>query len=95
MSVESEKEVSGNVNNLGFLIKAAYQFGIPAVIAVALIWVLATRIDSNIVKLTENMSLHAQDSAFTVKELEKVKLILQRICINTSSERGEREACFQ
>ena len=84
-----------DTNNIPWYINASYQFGIPAVIAGFLVWALVTRVDSSLTSIKENLVLHAQDSAYTVKELEKVKVVLQRICANTSGTAQDRNACFQ
>lgn len=82
-------------NNTPWYIKTTYQFGIPAVIAGFLVWTLVTRIDTALINLQENFSLHAQDAAYTVKELERVKIILQQICANTADTFQDRTSCFQ
>lgn len=81
--------------NIPWYIKASYQFGIPAVIAGFLVWALVTRVDGSLTLIKENLVLHAQDSAYTVKELERVKIILQQICANTSETVQDRNSCFQ
>ena len=78
--------------NLGELIK---QIGLVGLIAGGLVYFLATRFDTNQTKMLENLILHANDTAYMVKELERMKSVLQQICANTSDSDIERNACFR
>ena len=83
------------IMNLNELFKHLAQYGIAGIIAGFLIWAMVTRMDNSISTIRENLILHASDSAYTVKRLEQVERILQRICYNTSETQANRNACFQ
>ena len=72
-----------------------YAFGIPAVIAASLVYLLAVRVDTAIINIKENLSLHATDTAYIVKQNERMEQLMQQICANTANSVEARNDCFR
>ena len=41
-------------------------------------------LNENLIRLNEGLKLHNVDSAYTLKEMERVKVIMRQVCVNTA-----------
>src|SRR4051812_42889122 len=76
-------------------VRFAYIFGIPAVVCVYLVWIMANRIDTTLQAVHAELTAHivstssemiqAQHEAATQShQSETMQLLLQKVCINTA-----------
>lgn len=83
------------------LMKLVYSFGIPAAIAVFLVYTLKVEIAQGVSEIRAGLLIHATQSVEAVKASETLQnrvddmtQILQSICVNTAETQIERNACF-
>lgn len=86
-----------------------YKFGIPAGIAIFLIWFLVSVISVQLQTLqiqvqtiSNGLSNHALDTGYTVKAIDELKQrtyetnnLLKNICMNTAKTAYDKSACFK
>ncbi len=93
-------------DNTPWWIGAIYKLGIPAAIALFLIWFVVATVIPNIQFIKENLVLHANSSSQVGQDLrdqnirlsqqnERLMRVLQQICINSAKNNQERNGCFQ
>ena len=71
------------------------KLGPITVIALALVWLLAYRIDNAVNSINETMRIHTADTSYVFKELNKTNSILRQVCINTAKSNEDKNTCFQ
>lgn len=76
-------------------IEATKKLGPVTIIALALVWFLAWRLDNAVAMINETMRTHTADTSYVFKELNKTNSILRQVCINTAATTQDRNACFQ
>lgn len=82
-------------------VRFTYQFGLPAAIAIYLLSFIVAQVTTQMGDMSEKIDQNAVELAAARVEhvalqgqLLYTNLILQRICVNTSSDQAERNACF-
>ena len=89
--------------------KAAVNFGVPAVIAVFLVYFLTNSLSVQLstiqqrqitledqqMSLAEQIRLHTVDNAYVLKETSQIRNVLQQICVNTAEDVVQRANCFK
>ena len=89
--------------------KAAVNFGVPAVIAVFLVYFLTNSLSVQLstiqqrqitledqqMSLAEQIRLHTVDNAYVLKETSSMRTLLQQICVNTAEDVVQRANCFK
>lgn len=82
-------------------IKFLYTFGIPATLAIYLVWFMVNRVDTNLDKINNTLAFHQVEMSANLKQTEETKaqllltnLLLQRICVNTAVNQQARNNCF-
>lgn len=82
-------------------LKFFYTFGVPAAIAVFLVYFVTTRIDNGLDVIQVGLESHKAESRELIKTDAEIKLqmqymtqILLNICVNTAKIQSERNACF-
>lgn len=76
-------------------VETTKKLGPITIIALALIWLIAYRIDNAVASISETMRIHTADTSYVFKELNKTNSILRQVCINTAETSQDRNACFQ
>lgn len=76
-------------------IEATKKLGPITIIALALVWLIAYRIDNAVALINETMRTHTADTSYVFKELNKTNSILRQVCINTAGTITDKNACFQ
>lgn len=95
-----------DLNGLPWWTKTLWVAGPITLIALGLVWLLATRIDSNmknidinINSIKENFSLHHQESESLNRNIEEYmriqNLLTRQLCVNAASTSDERAGCFK
>jgi len=82
-------------NGMPWWLKAIYTLGIPSALATYLVYFLVTTVIGNQRKMEENLNLLSADYAYTVKSMQKLEFLMERICSNTTKNQQERNNCFQ
>lgn len=87
--------------NYSNVLKFTYTFGIPAVIAIYLIWFVVAVVNNQLAAIDSNLRQHQSDMGVNLKTNEELRIqlvntnqILQRICVNTAANQNERNSCF-
>ena len=82
--------------------KLILQVGVPATLAIFLVWMLAQRVDGSLSRIENNLNAHQLDMQYTIKANEEVKSqlyktnqILTQICANQARTEDQRNRCFQ
>lgn len=82
-------------------VKFLYTFGIPATLAIYLVWFMANRVDTSLEHITSTLIAHQSEMSISLRQTEETKqqllltnLLLQRICVNTASNQQARSNCF-
>jgi len=89
--------------------KAAINLGVPAVIAISLVYFLANNLTAQLeiirgaqvtlenqqMSLAEQIRLHTVDNAYVLKETSQIRNVLQQICVNTAEDVVQRANCFK
>lgn len=82
--------------------KAAYMFGVPAVIAGALVWMLAVRVDGSNTTIKESqakqeaaLSQQARQLELLGSQLVRMEHLLEQICANGVPTTRDNSTCFK
>lgn len=93
---------SQSENDMPWQVKAVGLIGVPSVIALYAVYILAGEVRENQRKTLENIGMHSMHTAQLVSEVdktnaqqEKLKSILQSICVNTSRTEQARRDCLR
>lgn len=88
----------GEQNNY---LTAAYKFGIPAVIALFLVWTFTAKFDAKVDAINNTLVEHSKDMNKSVQFQEEMKqnqiftnLLLQRMCVNQAKNKEQSDNCF-
>lgn len=85
---------SGNDNGNGspWWVKAIYQFGVPAGIAMFLVYRLTVGLPTaaDVAEVKSTLAVHVSQ---TNEELVDIRLLLRAICFNTADNEKSRAAC--
>jgi hypothetical protein len=83
-------------------VKLIYNVGVPSAIAIFLVYMMASRIDSIIEETGRQVSsntsvINANTASINaiLAQQRDIERLLQRICINTAVDNTARNACFQ
>lgn len=81
--------------------KFLYTFGVPAGIAIFLVYSLTNSVDNNLKAIQVDLAQHKVESLEVREaniqlrlEINNMTLILQNICANTARTQIDRNACF-
>lgn len=81
--------------------KGIYTFGVPAAIAIFLVYFVTSRVDQSLDMMQKNLDSHVSESNQLIETDEQIKFQLQSvtqillsICVNTAKSSNERNACF-
>lgn len=84
-----------------WILRFAYIFGIPALLSVYLIWLMATRIETKLNSIEATLQAAKVDDAYVLKmsgdqaeSLDQIYRLLQRICVNSATTPQDRAGCF-
>ena len=84
-----------------WLLRFAYVFGIPALLSVYLIWLMSTRIETQLNAIEAAAAATRIDQAYVLKlndeqtvRLDQIYRLLQRICVNSATTPEQRASCF-
>lgn len=87
--------------NSGILVKFAYAFGIPAIIAIYMVWYFTQRMDGTVAEMYYKITIIEQQSVrqkeqddYRMREIERLQNTITRMCVNVAQTRLERENCF-
>lgn len=83
------------------VLKVLYTFGVPAGIALFLVYFITSSVDNNLRAIQADLAQHKVE-ALEMKqynlelrlEMANMTLILQNICANTARNQPDRNACF-
>jgi hypothetical protein len=91
-----------NESVIPWQVKAIATIGIPAAIAIYLVFILANRIESSVLSVQGELQRHAVDSSYMIKQndsfinqLNSIKQIMQQTCANTARTSEDRRNCFR
>lgn len=77
-------------------------YGVPAVVALFLVWFMTTKVDSSLSRIEQFQQSHSIDMQYSIKANEDLKSqmyitnrILQQICANQARTEEQRNRCFQ
>lgn len=94
----ADKELVGLPTWLQLATQVIFKFGVPSAIAVYLVYIGASNLPAIRMELT-TQHLEVQQIKLTLVEVqmqsERIQLMLQFICSNTSQTDTEKRACFQ
>lgn len=87
------------------IVKLILQVGVPSAIAVYLVWLLASRLDANVLSMREMLEQHQQITVQTLQIIQSSKEaeqqerqqmidILRQQCINAANDGPARRACW-
>lgn len=75
------------VNGMPMWVKAVAAVGLPGVMALGLLWVLASGLPSDVAAMRTEITEHRRES-------EQMLRVLQQICVNLSATDRDRAGCF-
>lgn len=83
------------------ILKVLYTFGVPAGIALFLVYFITSSVDNNLKAIQADLAQHKiesqemrQNNLELRVEMSNMTLILQNICANTARNQADRNACF-
>lgn len=95
---EDEPRNRRREDNTPWWIGSIIKLGVPAAIALFLIWFIVSTISPSITFIKENLVLHADSATRVGREIheqnEKLMKVLQQICMNSAKNNQERNGCF-
>jgi hypothetical protein len=101
MSERESPLPSFSLEQYPWILRFAYVFGIPALLSVYLIWLMSTRIETQLSAIEAGMMATRTDQAYMLKisgeqtaRLENIYRLLQRICVNGATTPSDRASCF-
>lgn len=83
------------------ILKVLYTFGVPAGIAIFLVYYITASVDNNLKAIQTDLAQHKTESQEMRQvnqelkvEISNMTLVLQSICANTARNQQDRNACF-
>ena len=77
-------------------------YGVPAVVALFLVWFVTTKVDGSLNRIETFQQAHSIDMQYSIKANEELKSqfyitnkLLQQICVNQARTEDQRNRCFQ
>lgn len=89
------------VEKYPLILRFVYLFGVPAAVAVWLVWLLSARVEGMQREMLDLLRAHEFNSQYNIKSnveqidrLERIYRLSQVMCVNGANDATERARCF-
>lgn len=95
----TSKMVKTAANNLPWWVNAIYKVGVPTAIACYLVWILASKVQTEVEAVQNVVNQHVQDQQRNMLEFTKISKeqlkLLRAMCLHSAKTDNQRDDCVQ